>query len=127
MSLSLSLGAVEACALEHNVYIESLPGKVLSLGHSIDSDFLAVYRDRTGSNNGLAVFSKNGLLRRNCVCIFADFAAVAALSCIIFEKMSKHSGACKVVDGNNFITLCTEHLSESETTDSAETVNSNFN
>ncbi len=62
VSLRFSLGAIEARAFENYVNVESLPGKVLSLGHSVDCDFLAVYRDGAGSNNCLAVFSKNGFL-----------------------------------------------------------------
>jgi hypothetical protein len=51
---------------------------------------------------------------------------VVTLSGVILEKVSEHGGAGKVVDSNNFVTLCAEHLTECETTDTAESVNSNF-
>ena len=40
--------------------------------------------------------------------------------------MSEHLGACEVVDSDNFITLCTEHLSECKTSDTTKTVDSDF-
>ena len=39
--------------------------------------------------------------------------------------MSEHSGAGKIVDSDDFITFRAEHLSESKTADSAESVDSN--
>jgi hypothetical protein len=57
---------------------------------------------------------------------FADYSAITLLSCIILEKVSEHRGLSKVVDSNNIITLSAKHLSERETTDTAETINSNF-
>ena len=40
--------------------------------------------------------------------------------------MCEHFGACEVVDCNNFITFCAEHLSERETSDTTKTVDSDF-
>ena len=42
------------------------------------------------------------------------------------EQVSKHLGAGQVVDSDNLIALCAEHLAECETTDTAKAVNSNF-
>jgi hypothetical protein len=51
---------------------------------------------------------------------------VVTLSGIILEKVSEHRGAGEVVDSNYFVAFCAEHLTECETTDTAESVNSNF-
>ena len=40
--------------------------------------------------------------------------------------MSEHGGVGEVVDSDNVISLCSEHLTESQTTDAAETVDCNF-
>jgi hypothetical protein len=39
--------------------------------------------------------------------------------------VGKHFGACEVIDGDNFITISLEHLTERQTTDTAKTVDSN--
>ena len=104
---------VEAGAFENNVNTDFAPGKVFCVFHCIDGDFFAVY-------NNVIVAGFNGVF------CFTDFAAIAALSGIILQKMSKHFGIGQIVDGNNLIAFCAEHLSERKTTDSAETVNSNF-
>jgi hypothetical protein len=39
--------------------------------------------------------------------------------------VSKHFGAGEVIDGDNLITISLEHLTESQTTDTAKTVDSN--
>jgi hypothetical protein len=61
------------------------------------------------------------------VLILAEYTSVTTLSCVVLEKVSEHGRLCKIVDSYNLITLSTEHLSESKTTDTTETVNRNFN
>jgi hypothetical protein len=38
--------------------------------------------------------------------------------------VGKHFGACEVIDGDDFITVSLEHLTERQTTDTAKTVDS---
>ena len=54
-------------------------------------------------------------------------ARVAALGGVILQQMREHLGAGQVVDGDDFVALSAEHLTESETTDAAESINSNLN
>ncbi len=116
MSLGLLLGAVEACALENNVNVKLSPGKLVSLSHSVDLKGLAVNCDSTCL-----------VVSGNCVKILADASAVTALSGIVLEKLSQHGGLCEVVDSYDLVTLCAEHLTERETTDTSETIDCNFN
>ena len=113
VSLRLSLGAVEACALEHYVYADLTPGQLGSVCLCIDGDLLAVDDD--------------GVL----ACLYgvqtlADNAAVTLLSCVVLEQVCEHSRVGEVVDSNYIITLGAEHLTESQTTDTAKAVDSNF-
>ena len=57
----------------------------------------------------------------------ADLAAVRALSGVILEQVSQHLRGGQVVDGDDFVALSAEHLTESKTANAAETVNSNLN
>ena len=59
--------------------------------------------------------------------VLADLACVTALCSIILQQVSQHGRLGQVVDSNNLITLCAEHLTECETTNTAKTINSNFN
>ena len=52
---------------------------------------------------------------------------ISALRGIVLEQMREHLRVNEVVDRDNFIALRAEHLSERETADTAETVNSNLN
>ncbi len=113
MSLALSLGAIEACALENYVNAQLAPGQLGSVSLCIDGDLFTV------NDNG--VFA--GLYS---VQILADGAAIALLSGVILEQVSEHFGIGQVVDSHNLITLCAEHLTESQTADTTKTVNSNF-
>ncbi len=125
MSLRLGLAGIEAGALKHYVNIEGLPGEILSLRHGVYGDFLAVNGDRAGNLYGLAVFFELRLLRLDGVLVLADNAAESLLSGVILEKMSEHSRAGKVVDSDDLIAGSSEHLTESETADTAKTVNGN--
>ena len=59
--------------------------------------------------------------------ILTDLAAVAALSGIILEELSKHRRLGQVVDSYYIVALSTEHLSERKASDTAKAVNCNFN
>ena len=115
MSLALIFGAVETCALQNNVNADFAPGELGSVCFFINCKGFAVYCDCVSF-----------VVSFNSVKIFADFAAVSALCCVVFQQISKHRGLCEVVDSNNIITFCTKHLTESQTSDTTETVNRNF-
>ena len=59
--------------------------------------------------------------------VLTELAGETTLSSVILKKVSEHLWRCKVVDGNYLITFCLKHLTESQTTDTAKTVNSNLN
>ena len=126
VSLALSLGAIEAGALENYVNAELSPGKISSVGLSVNCDLLAVNDDGAGSNNSLAILCIYSGLAVYGVLVLADLSAVAALSGIILEKVSEHFRLSKVVDCYYLVAISVEHLSESKTADSAETINCNF-
>ncbi len=113
MSHGLVLGAVETGALENYVYADLAPGQLAGVSLSINGDFLTV------NDNGILACLYS-------VQILTDHTAIALLSSVILQEVCEHSGVGQVVDGNYLITLSTEHLTESQTTDTAEAVNSNF-
>jgi hypothetical protein len=57
----------------------------------------------------------------------AELAAESTLSGVVLQQVSEHFGAGQVVDSNDLVTLSVNHLAESQTTDTAEAVNSNLN
>ena len=57
---------------------------------------------------------------------FADVAEERTLCGIVFEQMSQHLRAGKIIDCNNFVAFGVEHLTESQTADTTEAVNSDF-
>ncbi len=116
------LGAVEAGAFQHDVYAKLTPRQISCLRACIDGDFFAVYRDGTGNYNGLAVLAEYGILVGNGVTL----CHIATLCGIVFEQVCKHLRAGQVVDCDNLIAFCTEHLTECQTTDTTETIDSNF-
>ena len=124
VSGGLSLGGVETGALEDDVDIEFAPREFSSIGLSVDGDFLAVHDDGTGGDNRLTVFSEDGVLVIHRVLSFTELAGESTLGGVVLQKVSKHFGACEVIDGDNFITISFEHLTESQTTDTAKTVDS---
>ena len=77
VGLALFLAGVEAGALQHDVHVQLAPGAVGGVLLGVDLDLLAV--DDDGILGGL-----DGVL------VFADMAAVAALSGVILEQMSQH-------------------------------------
>ena len=52
-------------------------------------------------------------------------SGVVALRRVVLQQMSKHFGACKVVDSYDFVAGCSEHLTESKTSDTTESVDCN--
>ena len=116
VSLRLFLGAVEAGALEHNINAELAPRQILCILFCIDLEGLAVHGDRAGL-----------VVSRDSVLVLADHAAVALLCSIILQKMCKHRRLGQIVDRDDLIALSAEHLAECQTTDAAETIDSNFN
>ena len=108
------LGAIEARAFEDDVYAELAPRAFLRVLDRIDLDFLSIY------DNGIL----RGLDRMLC---FADHAKIRTLRGIVFEQVSEHFRACQVVDGDHFIALGIKHLTECQTSDTAEAVDGNFN
>ena len=126
MRLALCLRAVEAGALQNYIDSKLAPGKVGSLGHSVDCYLLAVNNDCAGSYDSLAILGINSRLAVYGVSVLANLSAVAALSGVVLEKVSEHLRLGEVVDSDNLVALCAEHLPEGKAADSAESVNSNF-
>ena len=114
MSLGLLLGAVEAGALEYNVNTDLAPGQLSCLRLSVNCDLLAINDDAA-----FACFYS--------VQTLADSAAVAALSGVVLQKLCQHLGICQIVDCYDLISLSAEHLSESQTADTAKTIDCYFN
>ena len=122
---SLRLGGVETGALENDVDVEFGPREFGRVGHRIDGDFLAVHDDGTGGDNRLSVFSKDGVLVIHRVLSFTELAGESTLGGVVLQKVGKHFGTCEVIDGDDFVTIRLEHLTERQTTDTAKTVDSN--
>ena len=109
VSLAFGLGGVEASALQHNVHADLAPGQILGVLLGIDLDGLAVHSD--------GILTGGDLVSQS----------IAALSGVILQQMSQHSGAGQVVDRHNLVALSAKHLTESQTADAAKTIDSNFN
>ena len=108
MSRSFFFGSVEASALENNINIELAPRKISCVLLCVDFDGLA--------------FNRDGVLTS----AYRISVLIFALGRIVLQKMCKHFRAREIVDRNNIITLCIEHLSECKTTNTSKTVNSYF-
>ncbi len=121
MRLRLCLGSIETRAFQNDVYAEFSPGKILRFGAGVDGYLLAVYYDSAGNGNGLAVFRIFGVYE-------IDFmiSRIVTLHGIVFEKMSEHLGARKIVYRHYFVAFRPEHLSERKTTYTPESVDCNF-
>ena len=113
VSHALLFAGVEAGALQHDIDAQLAPGAILGILDGVDLDLLAV--DDDGVVGGV-----NGVL------VLADAAQERTLRGIVLQQVSKHLGAGQVVDGNDFIALRLEHLTESQTADAAKTIDSNF-
>ena len=107
--LRLRLGGVETGAFEHDVHADFFPGQISRILFGIDLDLFAVHDDR-------AVFG-------------FDFVreGVSALRTVVLEKVGEHFRVGEVVDGDHLVSFRGEHLTESQTADSAEAVDSNSN
>ena len=108
MCLSLCLCRIEARALEHDIDVMLAPGDLRSIRLCIDIDLLAV--DRDGVLTGL-----------NGICIL-----ITTLRRVILQEMGEHLRARQIVDCDDFIAGRVEHLTEGETTDTTESIDSNF-
>ena len=108
--LRLRLGGVEARALQHDVDVERLPGKVDGVLFLIDLDGLAVHRD-----GALFIVRADGIRK-----------SISALRGIVLQKVRKHRGAGEVIDRDDLIAGCIEHLTERKTADTAKSVDRNF-
>ena len=114
VSLGLSLAGVEAGALQNDIDAQLAPRAILGILNGIDGDLLAVDDD-------VILASLNGVL------VLADLAQERALSSVVLQQVSQHSGAGQIVDGDNFVAVGLKHLTESQTADTAKTIDSNFN
>ena len=80
----------------------SSPRAILSILNCVDGDLLAVDDD-------VILASLNGVL------VLADLAQERALCGVVLQQVSQHSGAGQIVDGDDFVTVSLEHLTESQT------------
>ena len=110
VSLSLGLGSIETGALQDNVHTQLAPGQLGSVGLGIDGDLLAVH-------NNVVLAGLNNMA----------LSSVVALGGVVLQQVSQHCGAGQIVDGNNLKALSAEHLTESQTADTAKTIDRNFN
>ena len=108
MRLGLCLCRVEARALKHDIDIMLTPGDLRCIRLCVDVDLLAV--DRDGVLTGL-----------DGICIL-----IATLRGVILQEMGEHLRARQIVDCDDFIAGRIEHLTEGETTDTTESIDSNF-
>ena len=110
VSLSLSLGSVEASALQDNVNTQLAPGQLGSVGLCVNGNLLAV-------NNDVVFASLDNVA----------LSSIVALGGVVLQQVSQHLGGGQVVDGNDLEALCAEHLTESQTADTAKAIDCNFN
>ena len=115
MRLSLGLAGVEAGALEDDVNAELAPGQIGSVRHLVDDDLLAI--DDNVVVLAFTLVEVNGVALRN----------IVALRGVVLQQVREHLGGGQVVDGDDFVALSAEHLTESQTADAAKTIDSNFN
>ena len=114
VSHALLLAGVEAGALQNDINVQLAPGSILCVLDSVDLDLLAV-------NDDGILGSLDGVLA------FADLAAERTLSSIVLQQVSQHLGAGQVVDCDDLVTLSIKHLTESQTANTTETIDSNSN
>ena len=105
VSLSLCLAGVEAGALQNNIDLQLTPRKILCILLLVDLDLLAVDND--------------GMIGR------LNSALIMTMSCIILKKISKHLRAGQIVDCDNIITRCLEHLTECKASNTAKAIDCN--
>ena len=113
VSHALGLAGVEAGALQHDVDAQLAPRAVLGVLDGVDGDLLAVDLD-------VVLTGGNGVL------VLADLAQERTLRGVVLQQVRQHSGAGQVVDGDDFVAVRLEHLTESQTADTAKTIDSNF-
>ena len=98
----LRFGSIESGALQNDINVQILPRKVCSILFCIDGNLLAIYN--------------------NAVLSSLYFSVITTVRCIILEKISKHLRAGKIVDCYHFISVRLKHLSESQTSNTSETI-----
>lgn len=118
--------AVESSALQDDVYAKFAPRELIGFWFGINGDFLAVDGDGTRDFDGLSVLFELRLFGSNGMSILSDDAGISALGCIILQEVGEHLRAREIVDGDDFVSFCSEHLTEGKTADTTEAVNCNF-
>nr|DAI72248.1 MAG TPA: hypothetical protein [Bacteriophage sp.] len=109
VSLSLCLGGIEAGTFQNHIDSQLAPGQLSSVGLGINRDLFTI------NGNG-AVTPVNIVTLGN----------IIALRGIVLQQVSQHLGCGQIIDGDDFITVCSEHLPECETTDTTKTIDCNF-
>jgi len=115
VSLSLGLAGVEAGAFEDDVHAQLAPGQLGRVRHLVDDDLLAV-----DNNVVVLAFTLVEIDR-------VTGGHIVALGGVVLEQVREHFGGGQIVDGNNFVTFGTEHLTERQTADTTKTIDCNFN
>ena len=108
VSLGLGLRGVEAGALEDDVDIKVAPRQVVGVGLLVDGNLVTI--------------DGNGVLAGDDLVV----ASIVALRGVILQQVSEHLRRGEVVDGDDLGALVTEHLTEGQTTDATEAVDSNL-
>ena len=109
VSHCLVLLGVEAGALQHDINAQFAPGAIVRVFFGIDGDLLAVNRDAV-------LVGLDGMAHTD----------IVALSGVILQQVGQHSGAGQIVNCDDLVTFSTEHLTESQTADTAKTIDCNF-
>lgn len=68
-----------------------------------------------------------GKIGENKHTVSADLAQERTQRGVVLQQVRQHSGAGQVVDGDDFVAVRLEHLTESQTADTAKTIDRNFN
>ena len=109
VSLSLSLGGVETGTFQNNIDTQLAPGQLSGVDLGINRDFFTI--NGNGAVTPVDIVSLGNII---------------ALRGIVLQQVSQHLGCGEVIDSDDFITVCSEHLPECETTDTTKTIDCNF-
>ena len=96
----------EAGGFDNDVNTQFAPGEVLRVALGVDFNFLTIDYDA--------------------VTLGVDFTLEVVVDGVVFEEVSQGVGACEVIDGYDVQLGVVKHSTEGHTSNSAETVNSNF-
>ena len=105
---SFLFAGVETGTFQNNINVVFFPRNVLGVFFGVDFNLFAV--------DGDGIFAGGHFVG---VFIFA-------LGGIILQEMREHFRAGQIVNRNDFIPFRVKHLTERQTTDTTETVNTNF-